>query len=59
MKDYNDRLRTMAEARYERIKRMRERTPPLSLREIAELEGCSKQRISEILKRGETDKAAA
>lgn len=52
MKDYNDRLRQMGEARYLRIKRMRERKPPMTLEEIAALEGCTRQRIGAIIKRG-------
>lgn len=51
MKDYNLRLKQMADSRYERIKRMRERKPPMTFTEIAELEGCSKQRVAAIYAR--------
>lgn len=52
MKDYNERLRAMGKARFERIQRMRKRIPPMTLEEIAALEGCTRQRISAIIQRG-------
>ena len=56
MSDYNDRLRALGEARYRRIKRMRERG--MTLQEIGGLEGCSRQCISKILQRDKNRKAA-
>ena len=47
--DYNRRLRDMAEARAKRIHLLRAKKMPW--REIAELEGCSRQRLWELLKR--------
>ena len=52
MNKHNAGLHAKAVARYKRIKKMREKTPRMKLQEIADREGCSRQRIFEILRRG-------
>ncbi len=50
MNNHNARLQKLGDARYKRFRRMREQG--MTMEAIALIEGCSKQRIDQILKRG-------
>lgn len=56
MDDYNNRLKQMADARVERIRRLRSKG--MTWTEIGALEGCSRQRAQAIFKRGEKSERA-
>ena len=49
MTEHNQRLYKEGEARYRRF--LRQRSKGMTLKAIAEIEGCTKQRVSQILKR--------
>lgn len=49
MNDHNQRLYQEGQARFKRLMRLREKG--MTLEEIADIEGCSKQRVDQIFQR--------